>query len=569
MRAAALAALVVLAACGPRLGTNDVELDYTATTKARPSIDLVRLCLSDARIDADVSPLGLDGVRIIVDADRADLVDWVMHTPGGLFVSALQPPEVGDVLALADGKRAVVALSPEASAQLAHLPADQQVDIGLHGRTLWHGSLSAYLEPHGLGLSLPRGNDPTTYRRVRQLVRELNAPLLPPMARTAKVALPTNWSLAILCLTLPLGVAIAWMFFVRRIDRARPEPWWLLLATLVLGGAGQQLSALAERTIWAATPYLDHRAMSLDLSLSALPFSLLLCCLVVGVLEEGAKLLATYALAVRRREFDEPIDGVVFACAAAIGFATMENIDYFTHDRFGDGVIAARSLDAVSGHMMYAAIWGYALGQRLVTKQPRLWRYFALAVLLHGAWDTAIDFGVPHASNVLVVVTTTLFLIAVRRGLRWGVVERGATVSSERKLFAVGRMPAFVLAVLSTFGFAYLLIELGYTAQFAGYRVSVDLLVRSALYGSLFIASVWGVATMMPLDVALDDAGVTFAGALMPWSAIRKVKRTDSWSLVVRGDRPLHLGPGKRETIDALEAALQARLQSRDASDAP
>ena len=42
-----------------------------------------------------------------------------------------------------------------------------------------------------------------------------------------------------MCLALPIAVALGWIFFVRRIDRARPEPWWLLLATVALGGAAR------------------------------------------------------------------------------------------------------------------------------------------------------------------------------------------------------------------------------------------------------------------------------------------------------------------------------------------
>src|SRR5262249_8910385 len=45
---------------------------------------------------------------------------------------------------------------------------------------------------------------------------------------------------------------------------------------------------------------------------------------IVGPIEELLKLLVVYFYASRRKEFDEPLDGVIFSATAALGFAAIE-----------------------------------------------------------------------------------------------------------------------------------------------------------------------------------------------------------------------------------------------------
>ena len=54
--------------------------------------------------------------------------------------------------------------------------------------------------------------------------------------------------------------------------------------------------------------------------------------LVVGPVEELCKLLAVALYAYRRREFDEPLDGVIYSATAALGFAAIENVIYLSQN---------------------------------------------------------------------------------------------------------------------------------------------------------------------------------------------------------------------------------------------
>jgi len=64
----------------------------------------------------------------------------------------------------------------------------------------------------------------------------------------------------------------------------------------------------------------------------------------------------------------------------------------------------------------------------------------------------------------------------------------------------------------------------------------------------------------MPLDVAVDDYGVTFAGASRAWSRIRRFHVKSDHIELDREAGPLLLGPGSPAIIDRLAIALREHL---------
>ena len=84
-------------------------------------------------------------------------------------------------------------------------------------------------------------------------------------------------------------------------------------------------AAWIERSLQDFSPYTSPSTMTLGGQLLGLPSALVSYTLVVGLVEEGAKILAVGGFARRRKEFDEPVYGIVYASAAAIGFASVEN----------------------------------------------------------------------------------------------------------------------------------------------------------------------------------------------------------------------------------------------------
>jgi hypothetical protein len=93
----------------------------------------------------------------------------------------------------------------------------------------------------------------------------------------------------------------------------------------------------------------------------------------------------------RHKEFDEPMDGVVYGAIASLGFATLENTLYVTQGGVGQAVL--RALSAVPGHACMGAIMGYYVGQAKFTPAKRtslLAKAYFIPMLLHGAYDAPL-----------------------------------------------------------------------------------------------------------------------------------------------------------------------------------
>lgn len=184
---------------------------------------------------------------------------------------------------------------------------------------------------------------------------------------------------------LPCAVWLAWFWFQDWYDR---EPWRTVILTFLLGAAA---------TV-AALVFNAMGTLVVGSVFGVNPFSqILVLFLVIGPVEEAVKMAAVLAHAYRRPEFNEPVDGVVYSAAAALGFAAAENLLYL--GRFGADVFVVRGILSNPGHALFAAFWGLALsrartlpnvGSRRVATIVSGW---LAASLLHGLFDAVLTAG--------------------------------------------------------------------------------------------------------------------------------------------------------------------------------
>ena len=108
--------------------------------------------------------------------------------------------------------------------------------------------------------------------------------------------------------------------------------------------------------------------------------------------EETAKLFCLWLFLRRCRDFDERMDGIVYAVCVGMGFAAFENIEYLFaagSDWVTTGI--GRSLTAIPGHFGFAVIMGYYYSlhhfdsYRAPGAGLKMWLY---PVLAHGLYDT-------------------------------------------------------------------------------------------------------------------------------------------------------------------------------------
>ena len=106
-----------------------------------------------------------------------------------------------------------------------------------------------------------------------------------------------------------------------------------------------------------------------------------------GFVEELAKWVVLVAAVYHWDEFDEPLDGVVYGVAVALGFATLENLLFVA--RLGLGVAWMRALFAVPAHALFGATMGYYAGRAKFDRGGKLWRDRALCLFAPDLSSTA------------------------------------------------------------------------------------------------------------------------------------------------------------------------------------
>ena len=109
--------------------------------------------------------------------------------------------------------------------------------------------------------------------------------------------------------------------------------------------------------------------------------------------EEILKFLILYTIVLKRNEFNEPMDGIVYGVVASLGFATYENYDYVfrlaeTWNIDPAQMALWRSFSAVPMHGLNGCIMGFYFGKYAFTADKK---YLVLSLLtpflLHGFYN--------------------------------------------------------------------------------------------------------------------------------------------------------------------------------------
>ena len=108
----------------------------------------------------------------------------------------------------------------------------------------------------------------------------------------------------------------------------------------------------------------------------------------VALPEEICKFLMLLWYAYRKKEFDEPFDGIVYAVMVGMGFATIENISYVSQYGLMTGIM--RLFLAIPAHASFAIIMGYFMGKaRFSAKKEQFLLFLGVfwAIIFHGSYD--------------------------------------------------------------------------------------------------------------------------------------------------------------------------------------
>jgi len=166
---------------------------------------------------------------------------------------------------------------------------------------------------------------------------------------------------------------ILWMWYIYRSDKFEPEPPGKVIFVFF----GGFLAVLPVALLEVGMSSLLGLSGDIDSLYEAVGSSWF----VAGIIEEFAKFGVVLFAVYYTKEFNEPIDGIIYSSAAALGFATLENFFYMM--KHGTAIILVRGPLSTLGHLLFSAIWGYGIGRGKF--HPRIARRLAISGLLLAA----------------------------------------------------------------------------------------------------------------------------------------------------------------------------------------
>jgi RsiW-degrading membrane proteinase PrsW (M82 family) len=212
------------------------------------------------------------------------------------------------------------------------------------------------------------------------------------------------------------SLALLTYFYLR--DRYEREPVSHIVVAFLLGmfalAAAQGMTFMASD--WVSTDWLYSGSE---------PARFFDAFVLAGVVEELAKWVVLVAAVYAWREFDEPMDGLLYGVAIALGFATLENF-LFLSSR-GLAIAWQRAIFAVPAHALFGGCMGFYVGRAKFApvdgmRPHRFWLSLALSftvpVGFHGAYDFALLHGLGWKVWTAVTLLSLAFWVFVLRRVK-------------------------------------------------------------------------------------------------------------------------------------------------------
>ncbi|CAN5888633.1 hypothetical protein BH11BAC7_BH11BAC7_21080 [soil metagenome] len=176
-----------------------------------------------------------------------------------------------------------------------------------------------------------------------------------------------------------LLILFTWLFFLRRLSFLSPIKWKHFFLAIAVGAFLALFSWLLYEFYHHVLNFWNNGEILNDLLFSFLG---------IGFIEELVKLIPFLLLLRFTKIIKRPIDYLLIASAAGLGFAFFENLLYFS--KYGIDVIHSRALTASVSHMASSAIVAYGFVLLKFRHPKKYWLipvFFIIAVFAHGFYD--------------------------------------------------------------------------------------------------------------------------------------------------------------------------------------
>jgi len=204
--------------------------------------------------------------------------------------------------------------------------------------------------------------------------------------------------------------ASGWFAYFRSKEDGRTAARWLRLAAIA-GGCGAVMTALGLFQLIGELGFETNWSLLVEGN----AYEAGAAALLIGVVEEGAKLLSMACLVVfsRSTHIYRPRVGLILAACTGVGFSLAESVSLLTAGHLTHVEALARAAASPITHALFAAPFGVGFAELLLIGRKRSLFYgFAVSVFTHGLYDFLLARpGVPRWAAAGVVLGLWLWLM--------------------------------------------------------------------------------------------------------------------------------------------------------------
>lgn len=189
-----------------------------------------------------------------------------------------------------------------------------------------------------------------------------------------------------------LAPSLIWLLFFLRKD-SHPESNRMVIKIFFLGALSAIAAALIEISLFKG--FVEREIFNIS------PFLLFLLYNLIGIafVEELFKYLVVKTWVLNNKEFDEPVDAMLYMIIAALGFASLENLLVFFP--YGQNLVIGKAfavslfrfIGATFLHALASGIVGYLLALAVFGKKKKLHLAslaLVIVAVLHAAYNLSI-----------------------------------------------------------------------------------------------------------------------------------------------------------------------------------
>lgn len=200
------------------------------------------------------------------------------------------------------------------------------------------------------------------------------------------------------------AIGLLWLLSTR--NRSDWPNGGLLAVLMCLGGASAGLALVLNHAV--------EKYSALWSDAPAFHLRLFFWVLGIGLNEEFSKAIVLLALVYPRKHLTEPYQGLLAACAVALGFAAVENLVYL--ERYGTPTLLVRSLLTVPAHAGFTVPLGVCLAyarraRGLLPKYLWLLGGLTVAVTFHGAYNIWLSFDQEWLNRIAYVQVVLMLVL--------------------------------------------------------------------------------------------------------------------------------------------------------------